>query len=97
MGYNIKGDIKMPKSEYIRARIEPDLKNTVGCIFKTLGLSTSEAITLFFRQVELHKGLPFDVKIPNKLTLKTFEETDKGIDLNYVKDIDDLFDQLDKE
>ena len=87
----------MSKSEYIRARIEPCLKQSVENIFKTLGLSSSEAITLFYKQVELNCGLPFEIKIPNKLTLKTFKETDEGIDLNQAKDVDDLFRQLEED
>ena len=49
----------------IRARTEPDLKSDVEMIFKDLGLSATEAIDLFYRQVRLKKGLPFDVKMPD--------------------------------
>ena len=87
----------MAKSEYIRARIEPNLKYTVEKIFETLGLNSSEAITLFYKQVALNQGLPFEVKIPNKTTIKTFQETDEGIDLHYAKNVDDLFNQLQEE
>ena len=53
----------MPKTAMIRARTEPELKSDVEEIFKELGLSATEAINLFYRQVRLKKGLPFDVKI----------------------------------
>ena len=47
----------------IRARTEPDLKSDVEGIFQELGLSATEAINLFYRQVRLKKGLPFDVRM----------------------------------
>ncbi len=72
----------MPKTTMIHARVEEDLKAETEKIFKKLGLSTTEAITVFFSQVRLRKGLPFDVKIPNKTTLETFRKTDAGVELN---------------
>ena len=57
----------MGKTSTIRARIEPDLKNKAEHIFRQLGLTTTQAITLFYKQVELRKGLPFDVAIPDEM------------------------------
>ncbi|MFQ5709921.1 MAG: type II toxin-antitoxin system RelB/DinJ family antitoxin [bacterium] len=84
----------MPKTEMIRARIEPDLKKEVERIFKELGLTTTEAIILFYNQIRLRKGLPFDVVIPNKTTVKTFRDTDAGKNLVYCDDAEDLFNKL---
>ena len=64
----------MPKTEIIRARVEPDLKKEVETIFLELGLSPTIAINLFYHQVKIRKGLPFDIRIPNDLTIKTFED-----------------------
>ena len=72
----------------IRARITPDLKTEAEAVFKKLGLSTTEAITLFLSQVKLYKGLPFPVRIPNKTTLETFRKTDEGKELNKYKSVD---------
>ncbi len=60
----------MAKNATIRARIEPELKAEVEKLFKELGLSTTEAINLFYRQVKLRNGLPFNVVIANKTTEK---------------------------
>ena len=54
----------MAKETTVRARIEPELKLNVELVFRQIGLTTSEAITLFFKQVELNRGLPFPVGIP---------------------------------
>jgi DNA-damage-inducible protein J len=84
----------MGKTSTIRARIEPDLKGKAEQIFKQLGLTTTQAITLFYKQVELKKGLPFDVAIPNEITRKTFSDTDAGRDLIVCDDMDDMFEKL---
>jgi DNA-damage-inducible protein J len=82
------------KSEFIRARIEPDLKHNVEKILKKLGLTQTDAINIFYRQVLMYEGLPFEVKIPNKQTKKAIEDIQKGKNLNHAKTVDDLFDQL---
>jgi DNA-damage-inducible protein J len=84
----------MSKTTTVRARIEPQLKEKVETIFQELGLTTTEAINLFYRQVELQKGLPFEIKIPNQVTKKTFEQTDQKEELVTCKSVDDLFNQL---
>lgn len=71
----------MTKSAMIRARVDPALKQEAEDIFEALGLSATQAITLFYQQVKWARGLPFDVRLPNDVTLRTFEETDAGENL----------------
>jgi DNA-damage-inducible protein J len=84
----------MSKTTTVRARIEPRLKKEAEHVLGDLGLSATQAITLFYRQVTLRKGLPFDVVIPNSATRKTFESTDSGKNLVVCKDADDMFKKL---
>ena len=84
----------MGKTATVRARIEPDLKDKAERIFHQLGLTTTQAITLFYKQVELKKGLPFDVAIPNEITRKTFSDTDAGRELIICSDTNDMFKKL---
>ena len=84
----------MSKTSTIRARIEPDIKGKAEHIFRQLGLTTTQAITLFYKQVELKKGLPFDVAIPNETTRKTFSNKDAGRDLVICNDTDVMFKKL---
>jgi len=58
----------MGKTQTVRARVEPGLKRDAEAVLKKIGLTSSEAITLFLTQVKLNKGLPFAVRIPNKQT-----------------------------
>ncbi len=62
----------MGKTSTVRARIEPEVKKEAERLFKNLGITTTQAITLFYKQVVLRKGLPFEVVIPNSATLRTF-------------------------
>jgi len=81
----------MAKSAMIRARTEADLKHEVEEIFKEPGLTTTEAINIFYNQVRLNRGLPFEIKIPNETTVKTFQDTDKDKNLVHFEDMDDMF------
>ncbi len=84
----------MAKSAIIRARIEPELKAEAETIFSELGLSITEAITLFYRQVKLSKGLPFEVRLPNQTTRQTFQDTDEGKNLVQSENAQEMFDKL---
>jgi DNA-damage-inducible protein J len=64
----------MAKSETIRARVEPGLKHKAEAVLHRLGMTPTEAITLFYKQVTLHRGLPFPVRIPNAATRKALRE-----------------------
>jgi len=68
----------MAKTEMIRARIEPDLKHRAEDVLETLGMTPTEAITLFYKQVTLHKGLPFVVRVPNAATRKAMRDAREG-------------------
>jgi DNA-damage-inducible protein J len=84
----------MNKTATVRARLEPELKDRAEVVFHRLGLNATQAITLFYKQVELRDGLPFDLVIPTALTKRTFEHTDSGRDVVMCEDVDDLFKKL---
>ena len=84
----------MNKTATVHTRIKPDLKNKAERVFRDLGLSTTQAINLFYKQVELRNGLPFEVVIPNDITRRTFSNTDTGKDLIVCEDADDMFRKL---
>lgn len=87
----------MQKTEVVRARVTSALKRDVENVLEPLGLSMSEAINLFLRQVRLSHGLPFEVKVPNLKTRKTFEATDQGIGLTHGSTVNKFFKELDAE
>lgn len=62
------------KTEVIHARIEPYLKQNAEKIFRKLGMTATDAISMFYGQVVLNKGLPFSVNIPNAETRKAIKD-----------------------
>jgi DNA-damage-inducible protein J len=66
------------KTGMIRARVDPGLKARVEAIFEAVGLNASDAIRLFYSQVELHRGLPFEVRIPDAATRKAIRDARAG-------------------
>jgi DNA-damage-inducible protein J len=72
------GTPPMSKSAFITARIEPKLKARASRVLANVGVSTTDAITMFLRQVVLRGGLPFDVRVPNSATGKDIEALEAG-------------------
>jgi DNA-damage-inducible protein J len=68
----------MRKTQTVRARVAPDLKRDAEAVLKKIGLTSSEAITLFLTQVKLSQGLPFPVRIPNKQTRQAIRDAREG-------------------
>lgn len=86
----------MPKTETVRIRIEPKTKTKTEAIFKKLGISPSEAVNIFYNMVQLHNGIPFELKIPNETTLKVFDDTDKKKNLKTFGSVEKLLSDLKK-
>ena len=80
----------MAKTEMIRARVAPELKYRAEEVFLQLGVSPAEATRLFYTQVTLHKGLPFDMKIPNTETLQAMQETRTGAGITEYTNLEAL-------
>ena len=80
------------KNAVINARIESELKVDVESILKNLGLSATQAINMFYQQIKMHNGIPFEVKIPNAETQRVIEESRKGINVE-----DFSFDELERK
>lgn len=76
------------KTANLYARVEPDIKEQAEAILSTLGIPASNAINMFYRQIILRQGLPFDVSIPQLRSLSlnnlSEEELDAELEKGYV-------------
>ncbi len=63
-------------------KLNPSVKKHAQTIFNDLGLTMSDAVNIFLKQVELHNGMPFEVKIPTKETIKAMKEAQQGINVD---------------
>ena len=65
-------------------KLDVEIKAKAKEVFKELGITMGEAVNIFLSQVALHKGLPFEVKIPNKETIKAIKDARNGINMETI-------------
>ena len=84
----------MSKTSTARARIEPKVKKEAEKIFSGCGLSASQAISLFCRQVILERGIPFPIRAFNEKTRRVLKDSENGIEVEQFKSAEALFADL---
>ena len=57
------------KSDMVRARIEPAIKERAEAVLERLGMSTADAIRIFLTQVALRQSFPLELTLPNEARL----------------------------
>jgi DNA-damage-inducible protein J len=82
------------KTEMIHARIDPRLKKSAERVFSAVGISTTEAVRIFLKQVELHNGLPFPVSMPNEETVAAMKDANRPATLKRYRSFRELREQL---
>lgn len=80
----------MQKTANLYARIEPELKNEAEAILSGLGVPVSNAINMFYRQIVIHRGLPFAVQFPVRQLPNTAMMTDVELDAEVSRGFDDI-------
>jgi DNA-damage-inducible protein J len=84
----------MAAKALVRARVDEALKNEAAHILGDMGLTVSDVIRIMLTKVVKEKALPFEMRVPDKLTVETLEKSERGEDVYHAKDADDLFKQL---
>lgn len=83
----------MAKTAMTHARLTPALKKEAEAILGELGISISTAYELFYRQIIAHRGLPFEVRIPNAATRQAMADARQGKGKKYTT-VEGLFTDL---
>ena len=82
----------------VTARVDENVKKEAETLFKKMGLNMSTAMNLFLKKCILEQGIPFELKVPNKETLKAMQETEDilsgKIEGKGYKSAEELFDDL---
>lgn len=78
------------KTSNLFVRVEPNLKYQTELILNELGLSFSTAITLFFKQIVINRGIPFDVKVPLDKTMSVEMMTESELREEYAAGIREI-------
>jgi DNA-damage-inducible protein J len=79
------------KTDYIRVRIEPELKRETEAVLAEVGLSMTDAVRLYCRRIVMDGGIPFDLRIPNAETIAAMQE-----DLSQAKRYDSVREMMEE-
>ena len=78
----------MARTANIYTRVDPEIKDQAEAILNQLGIPMSNAIGMFLRQVVMHKGIPFDMKLPVEKPKALGAMTKEEFDAEMQKAID---------
>ncbi len=80
----------MAKSANLYARIEPEVKEQAENILAALGIPASSAITMFYKQIIMQRGLPFEVKLPRSRFVDSSVLSDEEMEVELQKGFADI-------
>ena len=81
----------MTSTVQVNVRMESEIKAEAEKVFAELGISASQAVKMFYRQVTLQQGLPFDVKIPNAETRAAMRDMEQSSGVQRYDSVQELF------
>ena len=84
----------MAATAFVRARIDESLKDEAAAVLAEMGLTVSDVVRIVLTKVAKDKALPFEMRIPKRLTAQTLAKSERGEDIHSAKDAKDLFGQL---
>ena len=84
----------MAATAFVRARIDETLKEEAAAVLADMGLTVSDVVRIVLTKVAKDKALPFEMRVPNKLTAQTLAKSELGEEVHHAKDENDLFGQL---
>lgn len=80
----------MARTSNVFARVEPEIKEQAEKVLDQLGISMSNAVGMFLRQVVLQKGIPFEMKLPQSAPLAYGSLTKEQFDAEIEKGVADI-------
>ncbi|TAL17087.1 type II toxin-antitoxin system RelB/DinJ family antitoxin [bacterium] len=84
----------MSTTTMVHVRVDEEVKEKAAEALEAMGLSVSDAVRVFLTRVAIEKALPFEVRVPNALTAKTLEKSERGEEVTVAADKKDLFKKL---
>jgi len=84
----------MTKNTSINIRTTAEIKKGAEVILNGLGLNMSSAINLFLKQVINYKGIPFDLRLPNKETQQAMDDINNGRNLESADTVEEMFEKI---
>lgn len=81
----------MSESAVVHARIDRATKAATEKVLEALGLTPTEAIRLFYRQIAIRKSFPLELRVPNKLTASVLAKSDKNQEIERFNSTAELY------
>ena len=84
----------MAKNASVNIRTTDEIKKGAEVILNGLGLNISSAVNLFLRQVINYRGIPFDLRLPNKETLQAMDDINTNRNLKSADTVKEMFEKI---
>ena len=84
----------MAATEVVRARVDGRLKKEATVILAAMGLTVSDFVRIGLTRVVVEQGLPFEMRVPNRLTVETLAKSERGEGIHHAEDAKTLFKDL---
>jgi DNA-damage-inducible protein J len=68
----------MAANQLVQARIDGVIKEEAAAVLAAMGLTISDAVRLLLTKVAQEKALPFELLIPNAVTIAAMKEARAG-------------------
>lgn len=81
----------MNQSAIIHARIDQETKTATEFILAKIGMTPTEAIRLFYRQIAIRKEFPIELRVPNKQTASVLSKSDKNKEIESFQSAQELY------
>ena len=84
----------MAKNTSINVRTTEEIKKGAEVILSGLGLNISSAVNLFLKQVINYRGIPFDLRLPDKETLQAMDDIEKSRNLESADTVEEMLKKI---
>ena len=84
----------MAKNTSVNVRTTEDIKKGAEVILNGLGLNISSAVNLFLKQVINYRGIPFDLRLPNKETLQAMDDIENTRNLESADSVEEMYEKI---
>ena len=80
----------MNQTSTIHTRIDEKTKKESESVLQQIGMTPTEAVRLFYRQIALRKEFPLELRVPNHLTAQTLDASDRGEEIESFDSLDSM-------
>ena len=87
----------MANTILLNARIPRDLKAQAEAVLGEMGLNMSDAIRMYLTRIVSERAIPFEVRVPNAVTIQAMDEVDRRAGLHSYNKASDILNDWHEE